>query len=107
MHAQNYGVYGVRKVHAEVNRLGHPVARCTVARLMTAAGLRGISRAKAPRTTIPGHGTDTRPDLVQRAFTAAAPDQLWVVLVRRDVVNAPCRLPDLRRNRCVRDVRAR
>ncbi len=45
---------------------------------MKAAGLRGISRAKSPRTTIAGVGPDTRPDLVQRAFTAAAPDQLWV-----------------------------
>jgi putative transposase len=78
VHAQNYGVYGIRKVHAELNRQGHPVARCTVARLMKAAGLRGISRAKGPRTTIPGHGADARPDLVGRAFTAAAPDQLWV-----------------------------
>ncbi|WP_425491209.1 IS3 family transposase [Nocardiopsis algeriensis] len=27
MHADNYGVYGVRKVHAELNRQGHRVAR--------------------------------------------------------------------------------
>ena len=26
VHAQNYGVYGIRKVHAELNRQGHPVA---------------------------------------------------------------------------------
>jgi putative transposase len=78
VHDENYGVYGIRKVHAELQRQDHPVARCTVARLMRAAGLRGISRAKGPRTTIPGAGPDTRPDLVQRAFTATAPDQLWV-----------------------------
>ena len=65
-------------MHAELNRQGHRVARCTVARLMRTAGLRGISRTKGPRTTIPGAGPDTRPDLVQRAFTATAPDQLWV-----------------------------
>ena len=45
---------------------------------MLSAGLRGISRAKGPRTTIPGQGPDSRPDLVQRAFTATTPDQLWV-----------------------------
>jgi putative transposase len=78
VHAENYGVYGIRKVHAELHRQGHAVARCTVARLMQKAGLRGISRAKGPRTTIPGTGLDTRPDLVQRRFTATAPDQLWV-----------------------------
>ena len=78
VHADNYGVYGARKVHAEVRRQGHPVARCTVERLMRAAGLRGITRAKGPRTTIPGSGPDTRPDLVEREFTATGPDQLWV-----------------------------
>ena len=78
MFAENPGVYGVRKVHAELRRQGHPVARCTVARLMRAAGLRGISRAKGPRTTVPATTTDTRPDLVDRAFAATAPNQLWV-----------------------------
>ncbi len=78
VHAENYGVYGVRKMHAELNRRGHRVARCTVQRLMKSTGLRGISRARGPRTTIPGAGPETRPNLVQRAFTAAAPDQLWV-----------------------------
>ena len=75
MHAANYGVYGVGKVHAELARTGgvedRPVARCTVARLMKSVGLQGISRLKAPRTTVPGKGNDTRPDLVKRAFGAA------------------------------------
>ena len=78
VHADNYGVYGARKVHAEANRLGYPVARCTVERLMRILGLRGISRAKGPRTTVAGLGPDTRPDLVEREFTATAPNQLWV-----------------------------
>ena len=77
-HAANYGVYGARKVHAELVRTGHPVARCTVERLMRRAGLRGITRAKGPRTTIPGDGPDHRPDLVDRQFIAAGPNQLWV-----------------------------
>ena len=29
IHAENYGVYGIRKVHAELRRQGHAVARCT------------------------------------------------------------------------------
>ena len=45
---------------------------------MRAAGLRGISRAKGPRTTISGPGPETRPDLVERDFTATASNQLWV-----------------------------
>jgi putative transposase len=78
VHAANFSVYGARKVHAELNRQGHRVARCTVQRLMRAAGLRGITRAKGPRTTVPGKGPETRPDLVKRKFTATGPDQLWV-----------------------------
>lgn len=84
VHADNYGVYGQRKVHAQLVRegicgqQGRPVARCTTQRLMRTLGLRGISRAKGPRTTVPGTGPDTRDDLVQRDFTATAPNQLWV-----------------------------
>jgi putative transposase len=40
--------------------------------------LRGISRAKGPRTTVVGSGPGFRPDLVERSFTATAPDRLWV-----------------------------
>jgi putative transposase len=78
VHAENFGVYGARKIHAQLLRQGHQVARCTVQRLMRSAGLRGLSRAKGPRTTVPGSGPDLRPDLVERAFTATGPDQLWV-----------------------------
>lgn len=84
MHQENYSVYGIRKVWAQLGREGgvdgRPVARCTVARLMKAAGLRGVSRVKTPRTTIRAADPDPDldPDLVERAFTAAAPNRLWV-----------------------------
>jgi putative transposase len=45
---------------------------------MKRAGLRGIARTKQPRTTVGTTAPDTRPDLVERAFTADAPNQLWV-----------------------------
>ncbi|MFG2638939.1 IS3 family transposase [Streptomyces sp. NPDC048362] len=44
IHQDNYGVYGARKVHAALRRKGFKVARCTVERLMRAAGLRGVMR---------------------------------------------------------------
>ncbi len=78
IHAENYGVYGVRKVHGELVRRGHRVARCTVERLMRREGLRGIARVKSPRTTIPGGETERPLDLVDRQFRAERPDQLWV-----------------------------
>ena len=52
VHAENYGVYGARKVWLALNRQGVPVARCTVARLMRELGLRGARRGKKARTTI-------------------------------------------------------
>lgn len=78
VHAKNFGVYGAKKLHAQLRREGISVARCTVERLMRADGLRGISRQKGPRTTRSGYGPDTRPDLVERDFTATAPNQLWI-----------------------------
>ena len=78
VHTSNYGVYGARKVHAQLRRDGHPVARCTVERLMRREGLRGVCRAKGPRTTIPGPFSERTGDLVERRFTAPAPDCLWV-----------------------------
>jgi len=79
VHQANLGVYGVRKIHASLNREGVSVARCTVERLMKAQGLRGIRREKGRKTTI-GEGAETeRPeDLVKRKFVATAPNQLWV-----------------------------
>ncbi|MBX7556672.1 IS3 family transposase [Streptomyces sp. tea 10] len=78
VHAKNFGVYGAKKLHAQLRREGVGVARCTVEPLMRAAGLPGISRAKGTRTTIPGRGPDSRPDLVERNFTATGPNQLRV-----------------------------
>jgi putative transposase len=78
VHAENFGVYGADKVWAQLNREGHRVARCTIERLMRDLGLHGAVRGKKHRTTI----TDdlaTRPrDLVDRTFTASAPNRLWV-----------------------------
>jgi putative transposase len=78
VHADNYDVYGARKVWHELNRLGVVVARCTVERLMRAAGLRGLLRDKSPRTTRPAPETSRPADLVKRDFTATGPNQLWV-----------------------------
>jgi putative transposase len=77
-HAANFGVYGVRKMWWLLNREGHQVGRDRVARLMRTAGLRGVVRGRKVFTTR-ANDRDQRPeDLVQRRFTAAAPNRLWV-----------------------------
>jgi putative transposase len=78
VHAENYGVYGARKVWWQLQREGVDVARCTVERLMRDAGLQGAVRGKKRRTTIPDGQADRAPDLVDRDFSAPAPNRLWV-----------------------------
>ncbi|MGV6990097.1 IS3 family transposase [Gordonia amicalis] len=79
VHADNLGVYGARKVHAQLRRQGHSVARCTVERLMKADGLQGIARLKTRKTTRSEGAETPRPaDRVNRQFTAVAPNALWV-----------------------------
>ena len=78
VHADNYGVFGARKVWLVLNRQGIPVARCTVERLMRQLGLRGAVRGRARRTTIADQGAHRPTDLVQRRFDVTAPNRLWV-----------------------------
>jgi len=79
VHADNFGVYGARKVHAQLAREGTQVARSTVERLMRAEGLVGISREKTRKTTITHTPETPLPtDLVDREFHAAGPNALWV-----------------------------
>ena len=75
---ENLEVYGAKKVWKQLHREGIPVARCTVARLMCALGLRGAVRGRSVRTTIPEPAAERPADLVQRNFRADRPNQLWV-----------------------------
>jgi putative transposase len=78
VHRDNFDVYGVDKVWAQLNREGIRVARCTVARLMHDLGLRGVVRGKPKYTTVPADAAERPRDLVDRSFVAGAPNQLWV-----------------------------
>jgi putative transposase len=78
VHGANYSVYGARKVWLKLNREGIEVARCTVERLMKAAGLVGAVRGKVKRTTIADPAAERARDLVNRNFAPACPDRLWV-----------------------------
>ena len=75
---ENFRVYGVRKVWRQLRREGIEVARCTVARLMRAMGLRGVVRGKAVRTTVSDKAAPCPLDRVNRDFKAPRPNVLWV-----------------------------
>ena len=76
-HEVSRGTYGAPRVHAELVTKGIRVGRKRVARLMSQAGLAGVSRRRFITTTTRGDGRQA-PDLVERNFSADAPDQLWV-----------------------------
>ena len=75
---ENFRVYGVRKVWRQLRREDQQAARCTVARLMKAIGLKGVVRGKSIRTTISNKATPCPLDLVNRQFHAERPNALWV-----------------------------
>ena len=79
IHAENRGVYGSPRIHAElVLGDGVRVGRKRVERLMRQAGLSGLIARTRGKTTIRVPGVRVCADLVDRAFLAAAPDRLWV-----------------------------
>ncbi len=78
VHEASFGVCGVRKAWRQLLREGIGVARCTVARLMRAMGLKGVARGKEVRTTIADKATPCPADRVNRQFRAARPNVLWL-----------------------------
>jgi putative transposase len=84
-HEASRGTYGAPRIHADLADEDIRVGRKRVARLMRAAGLQGVSRRKGPRTTV--RDAQNRPalDLVNRNFTAVAPNRLWVA----DITHVP------------------
>jgi putative transposase len=86
IHVDFRGVYGYRRVHAELT-LGHGITVGTEAvwLLMRKAGLQGISGRPRYRR-IPNH-QPTAGDLVERDFARDQPDRLWVT----DITEHPTR----------------
>ena len=92
IHRASRGTYGVPRVHAELTTRGTRCGRKRVARLMRCAGLAGCHRRRPFHTTQRDTtqrdpGAKSAPDLVQRTFTASAPNQLWIA----DITYVPTR----------------
>jgi len=75
---RNYSVYGRRKLTKAARKAGHDVGRDQVARLMRSLGIRGASRSRKRFTTKADPAHVRAPDLVNRDFTATAPNEKWV-----------------------------
>jgi len=78
-HRRSDGTYGAPRIWKDLREeAGHYVGQKRVARLMRAAGVVGVSRRRGVRTTRRGAVETPAVDLVQRDFSATAPNQLWV-----------------------------
>lgn len=76
IYRRSRNTYGAPRVYGQLRRTGHRVARCRVARLMRVNNLVGAHASKKWRRGRPDAGG--LPDLLQRDFTATAPNQRWV-----------------------------
>jgi transposase InsO family protein len=72
------GLYGRRKMTALVRRSMPQASPGSVDRAMRSLGLVGIRRSKKLRTTSPAADGKRAADLLDRDFTAPAPNKVWV-----------------------------
>lgn len=79
IHERSHATYGAPRVHAELREAYRIRVGCKrVARLMRAAGLRGVSKRRFIRTTLSDPHAGWANDLVERNFKASSPNVLWV-----------------------------
>ena len=74
----NRRLYGAHKLWKAAGRAGYDIGRDQTARLMRQMGIRGVSRRRRVRTTVPDDNAGRPADLVERDFTADRPNLLWV-----------------------------
>ena len=78
--------YGRRRIHADLKAQGESVSQKRVARLMREMGIRvARRRRKRPARKGSSRTTCSTPDLVNRNFQAARPNELWVA----DITEVP------------------
>ncbi len=77
-HERGRGKYGSPRVHRELKKQGFEVSRKRVIRLMQEQGLVGRPKRRFVATTDSEHQLEVAPNLLERDFTASAPNQRWV-----------------------------
>jgi putative transposase len=80
VHEEHRRVYGSPRVYRTLHDRGEKVCENTVAKVMQTRQIRAQSKKKfVPRTTDSDHDQPVAPNLLDRQFAAAAPNQKWVV----------------------------
>lgn len=87
IHAMSGGTYGSPRVHQVLRRRGIHISRKRVERLMREHDLQGafLRRGWRGGSTRQNPKAEPAPDLVNRDFTAGAPNRLWVADATRIV----------------------
>ena len=79
VHRDTCGRYGSPRIHAELKAQGRGVSRGRIERLMRHHGIRAImARPRRVRTTDSRHDFPIAANLLERNFTAAAPNRIWL-----------------------------
>ena len=79
VHRDTRGRYGSPRIHVELKAQGRGVSRGRIERLMRHHGVRAImARPRRVRTTDSRHDFPIAPNLLDRNFTAAAPNRIWL-----------------------------
>jgi transposase InsO family protein len=78
VHQGSRGTYGSPRITAELKAQNVQVCKNTVAKYMAKAGIRSIiKKSFVPRTTQSNHAYRVAANLLDRNFTATAPNQKW------------------------------
>jgi len=77
-HQASRRIYGSPRIHRDLVEVGETCGENRVARLMRVEGIQSKMTPKFIITTDSRHTADPAPDLLQRNFTAANPNQRWV-----------------------------
>jgi putative transposase len=79
VHREAYGRYGSPRIHAELRAQGRRASRGRIERLMRHHGIRAImARPRRARTTDSRHDFPIAANLLERNFTATAPNRIWL-----------------------------
>lgn len=78
IHEEHKGRYGSPRIHRELDARGVRVGRHRVARLMAEDGLQGRQKRGFRKTTDSNNAHRVAPNVLDRDFTAAEPNEKWV-----------------------------
>jgi len=77
IHVELKGAYGSPRTTKELRKRGFPAGKERVERLMRENGIRGRHKRRYKATTDSRHNLPVAPNLLDRNFTPAAPNQTW------------------------------